>query len=250
MLGCTATHKRIWLSAIVGAGITCMAITIPIGIMGIRLLLSAIPVSMIMLRLAYGERGVGKLIHSSLCMAGCGFFLGNVMIWLLNRMKILFKGHNSLLITLVIEYLAYIIMYRIIVWIQRRKESCLRTVQIYVPTLGQNVRVKALVDTGNHLVDPVSGAPVSIISEKLARCISPCFCPEKYHAIPYQSVGRDRGVLSAYELSGIIIEDCGRQIRKDSAIVAICDTGIPEESIYQMILHPRLLKIQEEEKWF
>jgi hypothetical protein len=63
-------------------------------------------------------------------------------------------------------------------------------------------------------------------------------------------VGRDRGVLNAYELPGLIIEDRGRQIRKEGAIVAICDTGIPEDSIYQMILHPRLLKIQEEEKWF
>jgi stage II sporulation protein GA (sporulation sigma-E factor processing peptidase) len=250
VLGCTATHKRIWLGAAAGAGITCMAIMIPVGILGIRLVISAIPVSMVMLRLAYGERRAGKLFQSSLCMAGCSFFFGSVMIWLLNRMKILFKGHNSLLITLVIEYLAYRIMYRIIVWIQRRKESCLRTVLIYVPALGQNVRVEALVDTGNHLVDPVSGAPVSIVSEKLARCISSCFCPEKYHAIPYQSVGRNRGVLSAYELPEIIIEDSGRQISKDSAIVAICNTGIPEESIYQMILHPRLLKIQEEEKWF
>jgi stage II sporulation protein GA (sporulation sigma-E factor processing peptidase) len=250
VLGCTATHKRIWLGAAAGAGITCMAIMIPVGILGIRLVISAIPVSMVMLRLAYGERRAGKLFQSSLCMAGCSFFFGSVMIWLLNRMKILFKGHNSLLITLVIEYLAYLIVYGIMVWIQRRKESCLRTVRIYVPPLRQHIRVKALVDTGNHLIDPVSKAPVSIISEKLSCCLSPCFCPEKYHVIPFQSIGREGGVLNAYELPEIIIEDCGRSIRKEGVIVAICDTGIPEESIYQMILHPRLLKIQEEEKWF
>jgi stage II sporulation protein GA (sporulation sigma-E factor processing peptidase) len=250
ILQCTATHKRIWLSAAAGAGITCMVIMIPIGIMGIRLLFAAIPVSMVMLKLAYGERGFRKLFHSSLCMAGCGFFLGSAMIWFLNRMKILLKGYNSLLLTLVIEYLAYILLCRVVVWLQRRKESCLRTVCIYVPPLGEYIRAQALVDTGNHLTDPVSGKPVSIISEKLSRCLSPCFVPEKYHVIPYQSVGRNRGMLNGYELPELVIEDCGRQIRKESAIVAICDTGIPEESIYQMILHPRLLKIQEEEKWF
>jgi hypothetical protein len=227
-----------------------MAIIIPIGMIGIRLLIAAIPVSMVMLKVAYGEQDFRKLFHSSLCMAGCGFFLGSAMIWLLNRMKILLKGYHSLFLTLAAECLAYIILCRVIAWVQRRKESCLRTVRIYVPPLGEHIRVQALVDTGNHLTDPISGKPVSIISEKLSRCLTGCFVPEKYHVIPYHSVGRDRGVLNAYELPELIVEDCGQQIRKEGAIVAICDTGIPEDSIYQMILHPRLLKIQEEEKWF
>ena len=56
------------------------------------------------------------------------------------------------------------------------------------------------------------------------------------------SIGRERGVLNAYEVSEILIEDEERHIRKEHVIVAVCNTGIPEESIYQMILHPRLLE--------
>ena len=68
------------------------------------------------------------------------------------------------------------------------------------------------------------------------------FRPEKYHAIPFSSVGKEKGVLSAYELQELTIEGQEETVRKEHVIVAICNTGIPEESIYQMILHPRLLE--------
>ncbi|MBP3477251.1 MAG: sigma-E processing peptidase SpoIIGA [Lachnospiraceae bacterium] len=242
ILGCTATHKRIWLGAMAGAGINCMAMIIPVGTMGIRLMMTAIPVSMGMLRITYREHSGKKLIHSSLVMACCGFFLGSIMIWLLNRIRMILKGRNSLFITIVIGYLAYVVLDRVIRWMQSRRDNCLREVRIYVPALKQEIRVKALVDTGNHLVEPVNGKPVSVVSEKLAQSMSSCFCPEKYHVVPYQSVGKERGILHAYELPCMIIEDHGNQVSKEHVIVAICNAGIPEESIYQMILHPRLLE--------
>ncbi len=242
ILECTATHKRIWAGAIAGAGMSCIVMAIPIGTMGIRLMISAIPVSMGMMHITYREHSGKKLIHSSLVLAVCGFFLGSIMIWILNRMKSVLMGRGGLFTTIVIGYLSYVILYKLIQWMQDRRADCLRTVRIYVPALQQEIRVKALVDTGNHLVEPVNGKPVSVISEKLAHSISSCFIPEKYHAVPYQSVGRDKGILNAYELPGMTIEDHGQQVSIEHVIVAICNTGISEESSYQMILHPRLLE--------
>lgn len=242
ILGCTATHKRIWLGAIAGAGISCMAMVIPIGTLGSRLLISAIPVSMGMLCITYREHSGRKLIHSSLVMAGCGFFWGSIMIWIMNRMRSILKGRNSLFITLVIGCLAYVICYKVIRWMQAKRADCLAMVWVYVPDLKQEIRIKALVDTGNHLTEPVHGEPVSVISRKMARNMSSCFNPEKYHAVPYQSVGKDKGILNAYELPVITIENHGKQLRKEHVIVAICNAGISEDSRYQMILHPRLLE--------
>ena len=242
VLGCTATHKRIWLGAITGAGISCMAMVTPIGTMGMRLMISAIPVSMVMLCITYREHSGRKLIHSSLVMAGCGFFLGSIMIWIMNRMRSILKGRNSLFITLVIGYLSYVIFCKVVKWIQIRRNDCLTTVRVYVPAFKQEIRVKALIDTGNHLTEPIHGEPVSVISRKLAQSMYSCFSPEKYHAVPYQSVGKDKGILNAYELSMITIENHGQQVSKEHVIVAICNAGISENSRYQMILHPRLLE--------
>ena len=242
ILKCTATHKRIWMGAAAGASMICIAIIVPVGTVGIRILVSAIPVSMCMLRTAFQIRRGKRLLHASLVLAGCGFFLGSIMIWILNRLRTILRDRESLLIVLVTGYLSYCILFKLIAVMRRKKENCLRTVEIYVPELQQKVRMQAFLDTGNHLTDPVSGAPVSLISERMAMQMKSVFKPEKYHAIPFRSVGKDRGVLNAYELPELIIEGQEQSIRKEHVIVAICNTGISEESVCQMILHPRLLE--------
>ena len=242
ILKCTATHRRIWMGALIGALIVCIVIMAPAGTLGIRILVSAVPVSMCMLRLTFRLRHGKKLIHGSLVMAVCGFFLGSIMIWILNRLRTVLRGNISLLITLLTGYLSYRILYRIFVMILNRKESCLKTVEIYLPDTDSKLRVQALLDTGNHLTDPIGGAPVCLVSNRMAEQIGSVFRPEKYHAIPYRSVGRDNGILNAYELPELTIEDRERTLVRQHVIVAICNTGISKDSVYQMILHPRLLE--------
>ncbi len=242
ILKCTATHRRIWTGAVMGAAMTCAVMVVPIGTVGARTLVGAIPVSMCMLCVTFRIYRGKKLIHASLVMAGCGFFLGSIMIWILNRLRMVLKGGMSLAVILGISYFSYRVMWKILLILQRRKEEFVKTVGIYVPELDCKLHVKALLDTGNHLTDPVSGAPVCLISRGLAEQLRSCFQPEKYHVIPFQSVGRNRGMMHAYELPELEIEDREQNIKKEHVIVAICNTGISEESIYQMILHPLLLE--------
>ena len=88
----------------------------------------------------------------------------------------------------------------------------------------------------------MSGAPVSVISGKIASCMASCLSREKFHAVPYRSVGKQGGILPAYELPEMLIEEAGGTLKREHVIVAVCDTGISEESDYQMILHPGLLE--------
>lgn len=242
ILKCTATHRRVWFGAVTGAVMACGMMLVPFGTIGLRMSVSAIPVSMCMLCVVFRICHGAKLVHASLVMAGCGFFLGSVMIWILNRLRTVLKGDVSLLIMLVTQYISYRILLKIIIAIRHKKESCLRTATVYVPALDRQLRIQAFIDTGNQLTEPVSGAPVCLISAKLAKQMESCFMPEKYHVIPFRSVGRDRGILDAYELPALTIEGQGHPVKKEHVIVAICNTGISEESICQMILHPRLFE--------
>ena len=242
ILECTATHKRILAGAVMGALLSCTAVMIPVGTMGVRIAVSAVPVSLFMLRAVFRIGRCRKLLYASLVLAGCGFFLGSVMIWILNRLRTVLKGNMGLPATLAAGYVSYRILTAILARMKRRRNDCLRTVEIRLPTTGCRFCARALVDTGNHLSDPVSGKPVSLISRELAAQISPAFRPDKYHAIPFRSVGKDRGILEAYELPEITIETQAQTIRKEHVIVAVCDTGIAEDDVYQMILHPRLLE--------
>lgn len=238
----TATRRRIWLGAAVGAGMSCLGLALPVFTVGVRLFLSAVPVSMCMMCLTYRIYGVRRLFKASLVMASAGFFLGGVMIWILNRLRFVLRGNGGLFLTLTTGALSYLILRFLLMRLMRKREENLRTVRFYVPALRQEVRVRALVDTGNHLTDPISGAPVSIISRKTARCLESCLLQDKFHAIPFRSVGKDRGILCAYELPEIAIEEAGYMLKRDHVIVAVCDAGISEKSEYQMILHPGLLE--------
>ena len=242
VLGCTATHLRIWLGAAMGAAMLCAAVFVPAGPVWIRILISELPVSMCMLRVVYRIERSRNLIHGSLIMAGCGFCSGSIMIWILNRFRMILSDGNSMIMTLVSGYLAYCIMKGVVKGFQSRKENCIRTVSVYIPELQQNMQIQAFLDTGNHLADPVSGAPVCVVSRRLAAKMQSCFRTEKYHAIPYRSVGKESGILHAYELPELTIEEHGRKLKKEHVILAICDAGISEESVCQMILHPRLLE--------
>lgn len=238
----TATRRRTWLGAAAGAGMNCLGLALPVFTVGVRLLLLSVPVSMCMMCLVYRIYGVRNLFKASLVMASAGFFLGGVMIWILNRLRLVMRGSGGLFLTLTVGTASYLVMRFLLQRLMRKREENLRTVRFYVPALGQEVCVRALVDTGNHLSDPISGAPVSVISKKTARCLHSCLSQEKFHAIPFRSVGKDRGILCAYELPEIAIEEAGYMLKREHVIVAVCDAGISENSEYQMILHPGLLE--------
>ncbi len=242
MLRRTATRPRIWLGAAAGAGMSCVCLALPVFTVGARLLVSALPVSMCMMCLTYRIYGVRRLLGASLSMAAAGFFLGGAMIWILNRLRIAVKGRGGLFLTLMAGAMSYLALETALRRLMKRNRDHLRTVRFYVPALGQEIRIKALVDTGNHLTDPINGAPVSIISKKAAQCMASVFRRDKYHAIPYRSVGKSSGILSAYELPELVIEEDGRTLKREHVIIAVCDAGISEESDYQMILHPGLLE--------
>ena len=70
----TATRRRIWLGAAVGAGMSCVSLMLPVFTVGGRLILGSVPVSMCMMCLTYQIHGVRSLLKASLSMAAAGFF--------------------------------------------------------------------------------------------------------------------------------------------------------------------------------
>ncbi|MCM1039263.1 MAG: sigma-E processing peptidase SpoIIGA [Roseburia sp.] len=240
ILKCTATHRRILFGALLGAGMICLVIAVPAGSLRIRLFVGAIPVSIAMIRVVFAIRMPKLLIKSSIVMAVCGFFLGSIVLWL-ERCLARMGGRQYGIWTFAFFGLAGYVFLRFLIRRQQKtEENDLKKVRI--PVGEENIYMNALLDTGNHLTEPLSGAPVCIISESAAIGIQHFFWPERYHAIPYQSVGRKKGILDAYEIPELFIEDTYREICCKRVIVAVCNTGISQDSIYQMILHPGLIE--------
>ena len=105
---------------------------------------------------------------------------------------------------------------------------------------GVNVCTTALLDSGNSLREPISGKPVSIIDSELYRKLWGAESP-LYRAVPYQSIGRVRGILKAYLLPELELELDGVTKRLRNVYVAVCE----EDTRLGIILNPAILEESE-----
>ncbi|MCH5338527.1 MAG: sigma-E processing peptidase SpoIIGA [Acetatifactor sp.] len=113
----------------------------------------------------------------------------------------------------------------------------------------ERLQIMALVDSGNSLIEPISGKPVCIVTEPILIGLRKAL-PPGCRAIPYHSIGKQRGILEGYLLPELVLDIDG--IRKSFAHVYIAASpqGISEskeaeaESI-KMIVNPMLLSEQK-----
>lgn len=106
------------------------------------------------------------------------------------------------------------------VWAYRRQHASLLVLPAEVCLRGRRVVFPALVDTGNRLRDPFSGAPVLVVEYGTARRLVPrrlqplllgqvgggdqraggdgAGLTERFCVVPYAAIGRQRGVLYGF----------------------------------------------------
>lgn len=107
---------------------------------------------------------------------------------------------------------------------------------------GENAVYRALLDTGNFLTDPVTGKPVSVVEETeqvkgwLDRY------PQKYKIIPYQSVGREHGILEGLVVDQLTIQREKEQVVERGAVIALYRGKLSKDGAFQMILNHSLMK--------
>ncbi len=122
--------------------------------------------------------------------------------------------------------------------------------QVEFKILHKKLEVCAFLDTGNFLYEPVSQMPVCILEEEtfLKYFHEPLFkMIEKQEAegirmIPYQSVGREHGMMPAVMANDMKITKEDRIIEHKKAVIAISKVSLSKWGAYEMLLHPDLIK--------
>lgn len=111
---------------------------------------------------------------------------------------------------------------------------------------GEKKKLKALVDTGNSLIEPFSKEPVSVVEKESIKEYITSFSAKDYRVIPFCSVGNPKGLMDGFFIQGMKIYERNVQWEKEHTIIAIAEDNISFDQKYQMILHPKLLENQEE----
>ena len=102
--------------------------------------------------------------------------------------------------------------------------------------------VTALLDTGNHLTEPISGKPVSVLwgeaAEGLYDGAAGVFC------IPFRTVGEEDGLLYAVRGDRMEIQMDGWRKRIEHPYIAISQQPLSQNDSYQMLLNEKLWTLE------
>ena len=108
--------------------------------------------------------------------------------------------------------------------------------RVWLPGDDGNFAITGLIDPGNGLIEPVSRKPVAVLDEVCFEKMSHCKRPEKYRIIPFHSIGTERGMLDAYEIEEIQLEEETGRRRLKQVMIAVCRERVSGRKKYQMIL--------------
>jgi sigma-E processing peptidase SpoIIGA len=126
-----------------------------------------------------------------------------------------------------------------LLYAHRAQKMMLYDVVIYQG--GESISVKALYDSGNGAVEPLSGRPVSVLEENetLKRWIREY--DYRFRAIPYKSIGNENGILEGMVVDELVILGRNKQAVVRQAVIALYDGKLSNNGRFQMILNQSLI---------
>lgn len=231
MLRCTATHKCICLGAVIGAFLTCLVVVIPIPYVFMKFILFHVIVNTCMIRAGLKIKTNIEFAKAYILFYIGSFLWGGVLEALQSNVRT-----GSLFFGLVI--IGYYVVTGLWEFLIRHlmHDSYHCEVELYFQ--GKCICVKALIDTGNLLCEPISGVPVHILNQKEAQNLMSKDSIEGIRYIPYHSIGKKEGVLLARYIDCMRIrgkEDCWIE----KPLIGIGEEMVSLENDYQLILNPK-----------
>ncbi len=232
-----ASHKRLLIGAFLGTICALVPILLPIpfrlGWMG-GFLLSL----WVMCKYTFRIVERRQLLQVTEKMVLITLVLGGILRLVLKYGAGWRNGCHGLVGVLVIAPLVYCASCRLL--IKKRWQQC--NCRIILHNGREKVEIEALMDTGNTLVEPISGKPVSVAEPETLYKMLGGRWPEGYRMVPFCSVGKQHGLMKAYLVKSVLVEVEGSYKECQDVYVGESKEFFNEGSRYQMILNPGILE--------
>ncbi|MGI6097674.1 MAG: sigma-E processing peptidase SpoIIGA, partial [Dethiobacteria bacterium] len=161
----------------------------------------------------------------------------------------------------------FLLVYLLKPFLENRRLLFLYNLELTIHFQGIVKKVVAILDTGNHLQEPVSGRPVIIVHYKALEEMLPEELKQLYqgknhnkleyaeqllshssfasrlHIIPYNSVNNSGGFLIGFRPDQVQIEEKGRKLQiLRKVIIGIGDLSAGNDGKYQALLPPGIVE--------
>lgn len=231
------------LGAFSGAAILTLNIIFPIKIRIINQLFAYFVISFIMCILTFGVKCIKENVKTWIYLYVIAFFSGGILnaVYFYTNIQMILKGMDftTFMAAAGISYLAmnYIIhAVRVRMGRTGNKDDIM---EVMLCHRGVTQRVNALFDSGNSLKEPISGAPVHIVDYETAGSIlkGGQETEEKIRIIPYNSLGKKDGIMTAFECEKVVVNIKGNNIDIGPAYLGIYRGELSAGGRYRMILN-------------
>jgi sigma-E processing peptidase SpoIIGA len=228
-LCCNVKFVRIALSAMAGAGISVviLLLAIPYGVIYVTIVIIQNMAMLYLMGVPHRKLFAGIIYMNAVAFA---YSKLNYCIARLGGRSL----SNIITITLLLIFIIVIIL-------QKKSQSKNTIYSVTLKDKGKTIELKALYDSGNLLVEPISGSPVSVTekTESLSKWL--ISTPERYKIIPYKSVGNSNGILEGMVIDQLLIQKDDEQVVLDKAVIALYDGKLSQNGSFQMILNHSLI---------
>ncbi|NMB46279.1 MAG: sigma-E processing peptidase SpoIIGA [Firmicutes bacterium] len=150
--------------------------------------------------------------------------------------------------------------------VQHRMVRHIYQLPVHIQFGPTTIRVIGLIDTGNHLTDPLTGVPVIILEQvlmakllphelaksigqleagaetALAQLLTSSQWSSRFRMIPYTSLGKKNGMLVGFRPDKVTLEISGQSVPTREAIVAICNHQLDSAGEYQALIPPSIVQ--------
>lgn len=236
----TATRFRLFLGAAFGGIGYCMVFLLPLGI-ALKILAALVCTGAGMLAFVFKPDTIKAFFKIFEKMLLYALLMGGGFLLLRNHVKPFREHMIPLTGMLAFGGILLLVFYRK-TGERVREERELLEVRLLAKS-GFQIAVKAIIDTGNSLKEPISGKPVSVLDrdafEKLWQQED---VTKGFRAIPYRSVGCEGGIMRGYELPEITFELDGIKKCCRNVYIGVSEGAVSSTRHYQMLLHPELLE--------
>lgn len=180
--------------------------------------------------LLFNIKALGIFILYAMMTAGCCIFIEFYYSKGLTFDNMPTFSYKYILGTLMVLYM---VIARVIVFVRDRKDIVNLIYDVDIIFGEKKKRVKAFLDTGNELREPLTNLPVMIVEKNVLVDIN--IKEKKMFYIPFKVVNGSSGVLKGFKPSGVNI--CKNNIfEKAELIVAVCDTKLSDLNDYNALL--------------
>ena len=232
-------HTATWYRLLSGAGIGAGCYLLPFlwnGTVTGKILLCFLPGTLLMLYVAFPIRSLRALWICFRKLMFATFLIGGILVALLRGFPTGRKYLPGVGLLLGAGAFSGWVLLRG----RKREKEQAGYCEVVLRGAEETLRIHALIDSGNTLTEPISGAPVSVLDARIFDRLWPEGLPG-FRAIPYHSVGKKSGILKGYLVPQIMIGHQGVEREYRNVYLAVSGEEIAGEDL-PMLINPALLQ--------